>query len=188
MSNQLRSDAVRRHYFEVLAHRAQTQPEPVRRALEEKLARAMAEQQPRIERNEIPLDRISYPSPLSDLLRHIAQQAAQDIKNDPPHDEEDHTDLKSLRYFRDSWSRLSIDHSVAKALATGPSNAGPLNSHSLIVQSLKLMRDIAPEYLTHFMSYADTLIWLEQANHCCAPPKKNAGRGEGNKKRKSDRV
>lgn len=185
MSDQQRSNAVRRHYYETLARRAQTQPEPVRRALDEKLARALAIQRPRIERNEASLERKGYSSPLSDLLRHIAQQTAQVVTVDSASNEDDRADLKSLRYFRDSWSKLSIDHSVAEALATGPSNAGPLNSHSLIVQSLKLLRDIAPEYLNRFMSYADALLWLEQASIDSTPPKKATGRGEGNKKRKS---
>lgn len=187
MSNRQRSDTIRHHYFETLAHRAQTQPEPVRRVLEGKLARALAECQVRMEENETPTERKDRPSPLADLLRHIAQQTTQDIKIDPARSEEDHTDLKSLRYFRDNWSKLSTAHSVAQAIATGPSNAGPLNSHALILQSLKLMRDTAPDYLNRFMNYANALLWLEQANDANSPPKKNSGRGEGNKKRKTDR-
>lgn len=182
-----RSDAVRHHYFETLTQRAQTQPEPVRRLLEGKLATAIAERQARMEENETPLERKDHPSPLSDLLRHIAQQTAQDITVDSARNEEDHADLKSLRYFRARWSKLSTDQSVAQSLATGPSNAGPLNSHSLILQSLTLMRDIAPEYLTRFMTYANALLWLEQANIGSTTPKRNAARGEGGKKRKSGR-
>ena len=77
-------------------------------------------------------------------------------------------ELKSLRYFRRTWSALSVD----RQLAQGPENAGPLNSHRLVLRSLQLMRDVAPNYLERFMSYADALLWLEQADG--APPPKKA--------------
>lgn len=188
MSDRRQSDAVRQHYLDTLARRAQTQPEPVRRVLEAKLAGTMAERRVAGEAKTPPLaTRIDHPSPLSDLLREIARQSTRDVAADQTHDEEALADLKSLHYFRDSWTKLSTDHSVAQALASGPSNAGPLNSHALILQSLKLMRDTAPAYLTRFMSYANALLWLEEANIANAPPKKAAGRADGNRKRKSDR-
>jgi len=187
MSDQQPIDAVRLHFIDALTQRALTQPEPVKRILEGKLAKAVAAHQARLERDETPIEHKTYPSPLADLLCHISQQAAQDIKNDPARGDHDHADLKSLRYFRDCWSKLRTDQSVAQALATAPTNAGPLNSHSLILQSLKLMRDTSPEYLYRFMTYADALLWLEQANISSAPQKKSTGRGEGSKKRKSDR-
>ncbi len=127
-------------------------------------------------------------SPLAELLRYITQQTTLAFEGDPARENEEHADLKSLRYFRDDWSKLSTDHSVARALATGPSNAGPLNSHALILQSLKLMRDTAPDYLTRFMNYANALLWMEQANNSSTPPKKNAGRGDASKKRKPART
>jgi hypothetical protein len=48
-------------------------------------------------------------------------------------------------------------------LATVPKNAGPLNSHHLVHQSLTLMRELSPEYLTQFVSYVETLSWLDRA-------------------------
>jgi hypothetical protein len=189
MSDRRPGDAVRQHYLETLARRAQAQPEPVRRILEGKLTRTMAERQARMEATDASRnERIDQPSPLADLIRDIAQQTNEDIASDSTRDGQDLSDLKSLRYFRASWTKLSTDHSVAQALATGPSNAGPLNSHALILRSLESMRDTAPAYLTRFMSYANALLWLEQANNANAPPKKSTGRGEGNKKRKSDRA
>ena len=38
-----------------------------------------------------------------------------------------------------------------------------MNSQHLVLRSLERMRDIAPDYLQGFMSYIDTLIWLEHA-------------------------
>jgi len=73
-------------------------------------------------------------------------------------------ELKSLRYFRSTWSRLSAEQQLAQALAQAPENAGPLNSHLLVLRALQLMQDVSPDYLQRFMSYVDTLLWLEQAD------------------------
>ncbi len=71
-------------------------------------------------------------------------------------------ELKTLRNFRNTWSKLSADKQVAQALEQAPANAGPINSHMLALRSLALMRDISPDYLNRFMSYADTLLCLDQ--------------------------
>ena len=69
-----------------------------------------------------------------------------------------------MRYFRRSWSRLSLEQQLSRALNQAPENAGPLNSHFLVLQSLIRMRDVAPAYLENFIAYAEALLWLEQAN------------------------
>jgi hypothetical protein len=56
-----------------------------------------------------------------------------------------------------------------------------------VLQSLKQMRDISPQYLEQFMSYADTLLWLDQAESTRAAAPKGATRGDGPKRRKSTR-
>jgi hypothetical protein len=71
-------------------------------------------------------------------------------------------ELKTTRYFRNTWSKLSVDKRVAQALAQAPKNAGPINSHMLVLRSLALMRDISPDYLNRFTSYVDTLLCLDQ--------------------------
>jgi hypothetical protein len=73
-----------------------------------------------------------------------------------------HSELKTIRNFRNTWSKLSADKQVAKALEQAPKNAGPINSHMLVLRSLALMRGISPDYLNRFMSYADTLLCLDQ--------------------------
>jgi hypothetical protein len=189
MNRQPPSDAVRRHFIDALRQRAQAQPEPIRRILEGRLSQAVAEREAHLERAPTValLAREAPPSPLADLLGHIERQTTQDA-GDTAHDDSDRADLKSLRYFRDNWSKLGADQSVAQALATGPANAGPLNSHSLILQTLQRLRETSPDYLTRFMAYANALLWLDQANVSSAPPKKSGGRGEGNKKRKPTRT
>jgi hypothetical protein len=71
-------------------------------------------------------------------------------------------ELKTIRNFRNTWSKLSADKQVAQALERAPTNAGPINSHMLVLRSLALMREISPDYLNRFMSYADTLLCLDQ--------------------------
>jgi hypothetical protein len=71
-------------------------------------------------------------------------------------------ELKTIRRFRNTWSKLSADTQVAQALAQPPKNAGPLNSHMLVLRSLASMREISPDYLNRFISYADTLLRLDQ--------------------------
>jgi hypothetical protein len=71
-------------------------------------------------------------------------------------------ELKTIRNFRNTLSKLSVDKQVAQALDQAPKNAGPINSHMLVLRSLALMRDISPDYLNRFISYADTLLCLDQ--------------------------
>jgi hypothetical protein len=45
-----------------------------------------------------------------------------------------------------------------------PANAGPLNSHALVLQTLSLMRDLSPDYLRRFVAGVEALQWLERAS------------------------
>ena len=99
----------------------------------------------------------------------------------------DADELKSLRYFRDTWAKLSVEQQLVQALADGPENAGPLNSHLLVLQALKRLRDLSPSYLNRFMTYVDALLWLDQAAAGPVPRKYLAG-GEGDKRRKPTRA
>ena len=58
---------------------------------------------------------------------------------------------------------LNADKVVNQALAEVPESAGPLNPQRLATRSLETMRDLSPHYLSRFVSYIDTLFWLEQA-------------------------
>ena len=125
--------------------------------------------------------------PLPDLLAHI-QQHAQDLPaNGAGETPRPRGELKALAYFRNTWSRLNVEQQLARALAQAPENAGPLNSHLLVLQSLKLMRDISPEYLRRFMAYADAMLWLDQADSSNKTVQKNIVRSERDKKRKTGR-
>ena len=70
-------------------------------------------------------------------------------------------DLKTVRESRATWARMSVDKQLAQAMKQAPINAGPINSHMLVIRSLALMQAISPDYLNHFVSYVDTLLLLE---------------------------
>lgn len=126
--------------------------------------------------------------PLAELLSHIQQHSPQNVPvNGAGEALKPREELKALAYFRNTWSRLKVDQQLARALAQAPENAGPLNSHLLVLQSLKLMRDISPEYLRRFMAYADALLWLDQADSSNKTVQKNIVRSERDKKRKTGR-
>ena len=39
-----------------------------------------------------------------------------------------------------------VDRQASQAIARGAANAGPLNSHMLVLRSLSSMRDLSPDY------------------------------------------
>lgn len=106
-------------------------------------------------------------APLADLVLELDRRAAED---GPAKSASDGVavlgqpaELRALRDFRSTWSQLRIDQQMSRSLAQAPDNAGPLNSHLLVLRSLQAMRDIAPAYLHRFVSYVDALMWLDQA-------------------------
>jgi DUF2894 family protein len=96
------------------------------------------------------------------LEQHSPENAVVQAEKHPEENNEARFELKTIRRFRNTWSKLSADTQVAQVLAQPPKNAGPLNSHMLVLRSLASMRDISPDYLNRFMSYADTLLRLDQ--------------------------
>ncbi|HZX31086.1 MAG TPA: DUF2894 domain-containing protein [Rhodocyclaceae bacterium] len=191
-----RLDPIRFRFIEALARRAGDQQGNTRHLLEGRLANAVREYGERFEKAQgragESAPEAGEPSPLAELLTHIARQsseAAQTASAEPLPVEITpvRTELKAVSQFRETWSKLSLDQRLAEALASGPENAGPLNSHLLVLQSLKVMRNMAPDYLNRFIAYVDALVWLEQAQGMNAPAAKGAPRSEGGKKRAAGR-
>lgn len=73
-------------------------------------------------------------------------------------------EMRSLRRFRQVWTKVAAQDKVQRALQRQPRNAGPLNSHMLVLRTIELMRDLSPDYLARFVTQLDTLLWLEQAS------------------------
>ena len=173
MSGADQLDPVRFHFIETLAKRVRQHHGAVKRILEGKLTDALGAYRERVEQATNTSTRIakhavvekSYRlSPLAGLTRHIAQHSPEDDAAGLAEYPGSRPELKAIRHFRNTWSRLSVDQQLRQAIEQAPENAGPLNSHGLVLQSLALMRDISPDYLKRFMSYADSLLWLDQAD------------------------
>ena len=100
---------------------------------------------------------------LARLNEAIRSAAAARAAQSAPAGDNDPEELASARSFRRAWERDRSAGQVEQALARRPANAGPLNSHALVLQSLALMRELSPDYLQHFLVHVETLQWLEQA-------------------------
>jgi hypothetical protein len=103
----------------------------------------------------------SHPNPLGVLLRQFEQHVSGTKTGSQGASAGLRTELKTVRTARNIWSKLSSIRQVTRALEQAPKNAGPINSHMLVLRSLALMRDVSPDYLNRFMSYADTLLCLD---------------------------
>jgi hypothetical protein len=184
-------DPVRLHFLEAMARRMQVHQGTTRLLLEDKLATALRDYQDRAaQADTLPAQNRAQrvPSVLAELTRQLAQQQSADIADeDGTHaaDASTQPELKSVRYFRDTWAQLSLDRQMAQALAQAPENAGPLNSQQLVLRALSVMRTLSPGYFQHFMSYANSLLWLEHAES--KPAAKSAAEADGMKKTKTTR-
>ncbi|TFZ02275.1 DUF2894 domain-containing protein [Ramlibacter henchirensis] len=102
-------------------------------------------------------------APLAELnayLREVvAQRSATEDDGEPANPDE----LPNARRFRKAWESGRTLDRLQQALARTPANAGPLNSHALVLRSLDLMRDLSTDYLRRFLVQVETLQWLEKA-------------------------
>lgn len=95
-----------------------------------------------------------------DLVGEIAAQAPDRTSSAPSNREE----LLAARRLQSAMVRENADRVVTQALAGIPDECGPLNPQRLATRSLEVMRDLSPHYLSRFVSYIDTLFWLESAD------------------------
>lgn len=178
------------HYLQALLERAAGHQGEVRRLLDVRLAQALQALQGRLEQvQQQALTRQQAQAPrasLGELTRDLAQHAP--VQPDArPHGAlqsaaGSRPELKSVRNFRNTWSKLSVDKQVAKALGQAPRNAGPINSHRLVLDSLALMREISPDYLNRFVCYTDALLCLDESSQARPTPVKKSPRPKAVKK------
>lgn len=118
-------------------------------------------------RDSSQVDEVSGTRTFEAMLREqetaALQTGAEAVPPSAPASPRSSNELQSMQFFRDTWAKLSADKRVAQAIEKPSENAGPLNSHRLVIRSLGTMRDISPDYLNRFVAYVDTLLWLEQA-------------------------
>lgn len=91
--------------------------------------------------------------------------------------------VEALDTFRSLWSEVRVQSQMRQSLEQVPADAGPLNSGSLVHRSLTLMHELSPAYLQNFLSYIDTLSWLEQMHGGGTLSTKEASRSAGPAKR-----
>lgn len=84
-----------------------------------------------------------------------------------------HNELRAVREYRESWAMASRRKRVSKVIAAHPRTSGPLNSLRLTVESLDIMAQLSPRYLNRFVSYVDTLLWLEHSDQIFETAKKD---------------
>ena len=163
-------DPIGLYYLEVLAQRTLAQPRPVKRILEGRLAEGLAAFNRRLhqaQRNAAHAGASVQPTTKtqSEGLASLVQRIAHHHTEGHAVDEiGPRVELKSVERFRNTWSKLSASKQVTQSLDQAPKNAGPINSHKLVLCSLALMRDISPDYLNRFVSYADTLLCLDRGD------------------------
>ncbi|MGF6639432.1 DUF2894 domain-containing protein [Paraburkholderia sp. MM6662-R1] len=190
-SGAARLDPVRFHLLDALTRRAAQHSGEPRRVLEQRLAGLLADYTAEVERAAADESASQATSgdanaandaTLAALIERLARHHA---RADAPHGAA-YPDLPAVDYFREVWSKLRTEKQLRQSLAQVPGNAGPLNSSSLVHRALSLMRELSPEYLKQFLSYVDTLSWLEQMNGG-APLEKEAPRaattGKGARKK-----
>jgi hypothetical protein len=108
-------------------------------------------------------------SPLAQLLQEMTRATgeAQPVKPNAWRAES-----PRVQQFRKQLGQISVQKQVTQAMAQAPQNAGPINSHMLVLRSLGLMREASPDYLGRFMVYLDTLLCLDAPVASKQPPKK----------------
>jgi len=195
-----RLNRVRFHFVEALHRRTASQTGEARRILDARLDQLVAAYASEVERvtaapnTTVPnADDANGPecSALAELLAHVARHANQDDARAAAGGLGRHRgaspELKMLEDVRETWSRVSAEKQFRQSLDQVPTNAGPLNSSSLVHRSLLLMREASPEYLRQFLSYVDALSWLERMSGDNAVGGQDAARSGGKTTRNKSR-
>jgi hypothetical protein len=72
------------------------------------------------------------------------------------------SELRSFHTFRQTLAKLYASELATHAIKDRPENPGPLNGQMLATRCLSVMRKLSPSYLNRFVTYIDTLLWLQQ--------------------------
>ena len=189
-----RTSLTRWDSLETLASRASTHQGSVKKILEAKLGAVTVAFQARFEQAKSERQQtLATPTPAEprETLRGLVHLLAQDRSAPVVGAAQAHIDLRpelrAVRNFRNTWSKLSVNKQVNQALTQAPKNAGPLNSHRVALRSLALMRDTSPDYLNRFMSYVDTLLCLDQGEPVTLSSGKIPAASDSGKKPKAPR-
>lgn len=78
--------------------------------------------------------------------------------------------LRSSLVYRQLQHRQYVDQFMDTALHATPESPGPLNPEILAIRLLSQINDLSPSYISHYVSYFETLQWLHN-NKVAAPSK-----------------
>ena len=179
-ANASRLDSVGWHYIETLAQRSRAHTGPAHALLQEKLLHALQAFEQRMARTTkahqsrpLPSSQTA-PSALGLLLQEMAPPALPALETASSSRLGLQPESPRVRQFRRQLRQISVHKQVSKAIAQAPHNAGPINSHMLVLRALGLMRDISPDYLNRFMTHLDTLLCLQAAEQTRPTPAKSS--------------
>lgn len=161
-----RADPMRFQALEKLSARIADQPAPVQQLLQARLASAL---------QELGARGMAGPGRVTTPGRAAAKGGPLSALAAPARSPE----LSSVLRFRDSWARTQAVDRVAQALARKPRNAGPLNSHALVLQTFSLLQAASPAYLRRVVDVVETLHWLERAAETPASTARKTARRRG---------
>lgn len=172
-------DAVGWQYIELLAKRRLTVPAPAQTLLDQKLGRLLSEFEDRMGNRTRPdappaPGTSATPSPLAQLLHAMTSSAAPPQPRGIGDRWTGPAESPRVRQFRQQLRTLQAHKQVSQAMAQAPQNAGPINSHMLVLRALGLLRNISPDYLNRLMTHVDTLLCLEAAERQRMPARKSA--------------
>lgn len=179
-------DPVGWHYLQTLASRTAAQSGAAQDLLQKKLHQALDSFEARLQ-NVSPLTRFEQPptSPLALLLQDMQAEvhrhssgAGRMAATSGPIASDPKRENPRLLQFRRQLHSMSVQKQVRQAVAQAPQNAGPINSHMLMLRALVLLRDISPAYLDRFMAHVDTLLRLEDAQRLRLQTSRNKPTGK----------
>lgn len=177
-----RMDPVRFHFIQALSNRAQSIGGQARAQLDARLSglistyaadlasAASTEPAPaRAPRRSCAVSSKATARTFAELLQHAERtKPSNGVSVTPPianAADAEPPDLPALDEFRQLWSQVRTDSQLRQSLEQLPTDAGPLNSGTLVHRAMVLMREHSPGYLQHFMAYLDVLTGLEQLQH-----------------------
>lgn len=176
---------MRFHRMEALAARASRHEGEARRILDARLAELIQAYARELGNADSRANTVQTTTVLGDLLAHIEAGTAARLGHTATRDAlpgASYPTLDMLDQFKKLWSTLRTSSQMRQSLEQVPENAGPLNSGALVHRSIALMRELSPGYLEQFLSYADSLSWIEQINANTLPTS-DAARAPGTRKR-----
>lgn len=162
-----RADPLVLDWAEALARRAQRHDGEVGRRLQARVLALLDGLRERAPRPPVPLPQAA--SRVAELRARVGAPA-------------DGAALKTVQAFGSSWTRLRTEHRLAQSLARAPEQAGPLNSHALLLRALQELQTLSPAYLDRLVAYADALLAIDAAGAAperppARPPARSPARG-----------